>query len=215
MEPAAAFSCPECSSTFTARWSLTQHILNSHQKERLYSCDVCLKAFSRKDHLTKHKRVHKIQKQQKEEQKKKRGTTNKQKNRKKERRQKESSDKPERGNNKKRRPDLQLGSSNLDTNELAPKSRTFTAIIGAPFNLIILRENTSPCTTFVGKKEHRGGMINCETSSTDKIQYLKSISVILSSSIIESLKKKKKKVVMSTDFFTLQKTMPESTTRLA
>ena len=47
------FICGECNASFTHAWSLTRHDQTKHWKSS-YSCG-CLKMFSRKDHLLRHK----------------------------------------------------------------------------------------------------------------------------------------------------------------
>ncbi|GFG33732.1 hypothetical protein Cfor_05477, partial [Coptotermes formosanus] len=54
---ACRYCCDVCNKAFTRQNSLTRHQY-IHRGERPYSCDVCKKAFSQRSHVIKHERIH-------------------------------------------------------------------------------------------------------------------------------------------------------------
>jgi len=53
------FECtiPGCDKKFTSKFKLKRHIL-IHSQTKTFSCDICQRAFRRKDHLKNHEKVH-------------------------------------------------------------------------------------------------------------------------------------------------------------
>lgn len=51
------YSCETCLKSFSRKEHLMRHML-SHTGQRLYGCDLCHKHFSRKDNLHKHRTTH-------------------------------------------------------------------------------------------------------------------------------------------------------------
>ena len=51
---AKPFKCPQCSATFTEKWSIKIHIANVHEGKRPFQCSVCQATFQRKTHLKRH-----------------------------------------------------------------------------------------------------------------------------------------------------------------
>ena len=48
---------PDCDKKFTSKFKLKRHIL-IHSQTKTFLCDVCHRAFRRKDHLRNHEKVH-------------------------------------------------------------------------------------------------------------------------------------------------------------
>ena len=49
--------CTLCESSFTAKWSLTNHMIAIHEGKRPYQCSVCHMEYGHKVSLNKHVRI--------------------------------------------------------------------------------------------------------------------------------------------------------------
>ena len=47
--------CFQCSKVLSSKWTLKEHVVQVHKKEKNYSCDTCGKSFGLKRNLERHK----------------------------------------------------------------------------------------------------------------------------------------------------------------
>ncbi|KAK3741927.1 hypothetical protein QZH41_010683, partial [Actinostola sp. cb2023] len=52
------FPCDQCTKVYKSKQSLVRHINSFHLKKKPFSCTICKKTFTRKDHLKIHQKLH-------------------------------------------------------------------------------------------------------------------------------------------------------------
>jgi uncharacterized Zn-finger protein len=50
--------CPTCRFVFTTKGTLKRHCIESHDKKKDYQCTTCEYKCSRKQHLSRHMKIH-------------------------------------------------------------------------------------------------------------------------------------------------------------
>jgi uncharacterized Zn-finger protein len=50
--------CPICPLVFSTKGSLKRHRIESHDKKKDYQCIQCQRRFTRKNHLSRHMKIH-------------------------------------------------------------------------------------------------------------------------------------------------------------